>query len=525
MRSKYAVTNGILSLLIFLINGIMIFITRKVMLPILGSELVGLTATFSDILVFLNLADMGLSGSIGASLYEPVNSMSFSRIKGILLWFKKLYRYCGFIFMGGTLLATVVIKFSFHNNQISSNAAALYFFLTSASVGVSYFFSYRLIILSVDQRMFRLKIINSLVMMISAAIKIFVLYYYRSFTLFLISGIIFTLLYFLIINLLIKAAYSKVENTVAELEEKDKNKITRNVKGMLFHQVGYFAVCGTNNLYTAIFAGLTEAAVLSNYMMIITVLSGVISSVFNGFISSIGNLISAENPTKRYTVFRMLFFITCCFTTTAAVSFVNCAQPFVGAWFGHSYMAGNIIVYMLAFYFFINTIRLPSDQFKNAAGIFYEDRYVPLAESLLNAAACLLLGYKFGMVGVVSGNILSTVFIIAWQKPYMAFKYVFKTGLINYFKDLSQYLGICVACILITAKLCAFTDPFGLMKRFLINALISISVCFSLFTLAFFKTHRFRLLRFYIMQVNLHKKRESEKTEELISEEKIAQFL
>jgi len=488
MRTKYALLNGSMSIIIFFTTGIMAFIIRSVMLPILGSEIIGLTATFSDLLAFLNLADLGVSGSIGASLYEPIHNKNYSKVKGILLFFKKLYFLCGLLFTVLAIILAIVLKFVFTNPHISTNLVVIYFLLTALNTGLSYFFSYRLIILSTDQRMFKLKLVNVLTRTISTFSKIIILINFKSFTLFLLTDAFFNLVYFLIMNALIKKAYEETEKSIPYIEDGDKIKIFYLIKGFTFHNIANMVLNGTNNLYIAIFSGLTNVALINNYQMIITLMRGIINNFFAGFISSIGDLIAENDNVKQYNVFRIMFFVTSGISIIITVTFINSVQSFISGWVGSKYLVNKDIVYLLAFNFFINSIRPAVEQFKVAAGIFYEDRFVPIIEAVVNTVACLYLGYKFGMVGVVAGNIISTISIVSWQKPYMVFKYIFKVKLMYYFIDLLKYLFIGIICLIVSSTLCVLVDVTNFWNKFLLQVGISIMVSSGIFILFFYKT-------------------------------------
>jgi O-antigen/teichoic acid export membrane protein len=501
MRAKYALRNSLLSLLIFILNGIMIFITRTIMLPILGSEIVGLTATFSDVLSFLNFADLGITSAVGATLYDPIQKKNYCEIKGTLNFFKKLYRFCGIIFSSFTVIAAIVLFFIFNNQHITKAEVVIYFLITAASTGLSYFFSYRLIILATDQKMLPLKLVNVLSNVVLTTLKVIVLYTLKSFTIYLVVNFIVTFLYYLLMNYLIKKTYKKVELSQPILKKETKVKIIRSIKGLIYHRVAEIMVFGTNNLYTAIFTGLSNAAKLSNYSIIISLLSGVVSNIFSGFTSSLGNLVASETTKKRYQVFRVMLFANSFAAIACAITFNNSVNIFIKIWIGKEYLLDYKIVCILSIYFFVCAIRPATEQFKTAAGIFYEDRYVPIFEAILNVICCVSLGYKFGVFGVVLGNVLSTVLVISWQKPYMVFKYVFHLKLRYYFFDIIPYVFTGIFAFFVTNKLCGSINLSNLWLTFFINIFISLLVSTLVFILIFIRTQPFKDLFVYIFKM------------------------
>jgi len=60
------------------------FFSRKVLIDYLGSDLVGMNSTMVNILGFLNLAELGITTVISASLYKPLYTGDRSAITDIV---------------------------------------------------------------------------------------------------------------------------------------------------------------------------------------------------------------------------------------------------------------------------------------------------------------------------------------------------------------------------------------------------------------------------------------------------------
>jgi len=71
-RTKRVLQNSKMSLILFLVQLIIGFLTRKVFLDYLGAEVLGLNTTLGNILGFLNLAELGIGMAMATSLYKPL---------------------------------------------------------------------------------------------------------------------------------------------------------------------------------------------------------------------------------------------------------------------------------------------------------------------------------------------------------------------------------------------------------------------------------------------------------------------
>ncbi len=499
MRLKYVIKNSMLSIVILVINIFIGLIRRSVMIKSLGSDLVGLSALFGDVIGFLNVADIGISGGIGAVLFKPIHDRNFKLIKGILNYYKKLYVTLGVVFVIIEGLLNIFICFMIKHPGISNNDVRLYFFLISINIALTYFLTYRFILMATDQNLYKYNIISVIFKLVSSTIQvIFLLYITRSFTLYLIIELVSSTLYIIVQNWVIKRKYMELEVSDAVIDIVTKDKVVKSLKGYGFNKIGTVAVFGTNYVYTTLFSGLAGTAVYSNYQLLVTSMISISGGIFNSISSSIGNILATESKETAYKLYRLIFFINFWMASLIGIIFYNSSQAFVTAWVGKNYVASASTVILFTAYFFFTSIRSSTEVFKSAGGIFYEDRYVPLVEASINFIACISLGYKFGLAGVIGGNLISTLTIITWQKPYMVFKYIFKKRLIDYFKDLGFYIIIAIGALFLSGFFCNIASPKENFVGFLEDVVISFFTVNIFFVILFYKTNVFKeLLEYY----------------------------
>ena len=71
-RVHRSIVNVRVGLLFYLLSLFLAFFSRKVFLDCLGAEFIGLTGTLSNILNFLNVAELGIGTGITYFLYKPL---------------------------------------------------------------------------------------------------------------------------------------------------------------------------------------------------------------------------------------------------------------------------------------------------------------------------------------------------------------------------------------------------------------------------------------------------------------------
>ena len=73
--------------------------------------------------------------------------------------------------------------------------------------------------------------------------------------------------------------------------------------------------------------------------------------------------------------------------------------------------------------FYITRMRQTNLLFREVMGLFWNDRYKAVAESIINLVVSLVLVQRYGVTGIVGGTIISTLCTCTWIEPYIFLKY------------------------------------------------------------------------------------------------------
>ena len=107
------------------------------------------------------------------------------------------------------------------------------------------------------------------------------------------------------------------------------------------------------------------------------------------------------------------------------------SNSFICLWIGEEYLLSNTTLIILIIYAFI-TLTRTCDIFLGAYGL-YHDIYAPVIEACLNIGCSILLGYYWGITGIIGGVVISLVVVVIIWKPYFLFKHGFKKKAYTYF--------------------------------------------------------------------------------------------
>ena len=160
---------------------------------------------------------------------------------------------------------------------------------------------------------------------------------------------------------------------------------------------------------------------------------------------SVGHLLVEAGSDRLFGVFRKIRFMNFWIACFAATSLLVMVQPFVSLWFGPQYLLEVPVIMLLAFQLFQTLMRGSYNAFQDAAGIFYENRFVPLAESALNLISSLILLHVFGLAGVFMGTIISGTALWCFSYPRFVYRKLFERSYGEYASETASYILLFVA--------------------------------------------------------------------------------
>ncbi len=157
-----------------------------------------------------------------------------------------------------------------------------------------------------------------------------------------------------------------------------------------------------------------------NYIVITNGLSSVLNAVFNSMGAGVGNLVAEGDKSRILKVFRELFSSRFLVVATMSYCLYKLSAPFITLWIGAEFVLDKFVVFLIVALFFIRTQREVVDSYINAYGMFH-DIWAPMTEASLNVGLSILLGWFYGLPGILGGVLISQLLIIMVWKPYFLF--------------------------------------------------------------------------------------------------------
>lgn len=447
MRLESAVKNVKSIMLVYLINTVLQFIVRLVFVRMLPIEYLGVNGLFTNILAVLSLAELGIGPAIVYSLYKPLAIGDSETIKSIMCVFKKAYIYIGIIILSVGVFITPWLNF-FINGPSNIDGLRYIYILFVIDTGISYFYSYKRNLLIADQRQYVANYYKGIFQTLTGLGQIVFLLLTHSYWGFIIVKVLATFLENYAVAFKADKIYPILkEKDVNPLVKEIQNDIVKNVKALLFYKIGNVAVFSTASLIISKFVGLAAVGLYSNYYLIINSIQRISFQMFDSLTASVGNLNTLETQEKKVEVFKKLEFMTAWLAFYTSIGFYVFLNPLIELWLGNKFLFNETIIIILVLNFYLNYMRRGINVFKNAMGLFWNNRYVSLSEAIVNLIFGIYLVQKFGIEGALLGITISTVLVPFFIEPYI----VMRNGLDWPLKKYFAYYGLYASLTLIVA--------------------------------------------------------------------------
>ncbi len=492
MRSKNSIKNVIIAFVMNIITILIGFISQKVFINTLGTEYLGLNGLFTNVISMLGIVELGLGSAIIYNLYKPIAENNKEQVKSLMAFYKTSYRLIAFIITIIGLLVIPLLPFIIGETSIKENINLIYI-LFLLDIVASYLLTYKRSILYANEKTYVVNIVHIVYLILLNGVQILILYITKNYILYLVIKILFRILENIVLTIIANRKYEYIkEKNVEKLDNNIKKDIFTKVRGLIYHKIGGFVVLGTDNIVISRFLGVTTVGLYSNYNLIIQALSNLFAQAFSSITASVGNLLIENDTNKSYKIYRNMLFFNSWIFAFASAGLLCIIDPFVKVWIGEQFILPFSVLLTLVVNFYMQGMRKTSNTFKEAAGIFYEDRHVPILESIINIIASVILVNIMGLAGVFIGTIMSTFVLFFYSYPKFVYKRLFKRNYIQYLKDYVPYVLTAIISVAITYMIINIINLQNSILQIIINLIIVIIIPNIIHLIVFFRTEEFQ---------------------------------
>lgn len=427
-------------MLFYVLSLVLAFFSRRIFLDCLGAEFIGLTGMLMNIMSFLSVAELGIGTSIVYFLYKPLQEDNHEKINEVMSMLAFLYRCIGGII--GICGVVVSLFFPWWFGHLSSGLPLVYFafysFLASSVAG--YLFNYRQLLVSANQKQYLVSAFFQTISIVQSLVQILLAWYYRNLWLWVVVGLVFTVIGIIVFNIRIRQIYPWLHVNLSEGRKNLKKypEVLRKTRQIFIQKIKDFILYKSDEILVGAFVSVVHVAFYGNYTMIINKLNFLVNVLSEGLSAGIGNLLAEGNERNIMKVYWELTATRFLLLGLVIFSLLLFFQPFIGCWLGPQYQLADIIVYLLILNLFIRYQSAAVYIYLGSAGAF-SDVWANWVELILNLTVTLLLAPTYGIIGILLGKIVSFSLISAFWKPYFLFSRTFHKSVWEYWRGMTPY--------------------------------------------------------------------------------------
>lgn len=486
---------GFISNFIILVVGL---IQRKVFIRVLGMTLLGVDGLYTDILGILALGELGIGAALNFSLYKPVATGDREKIKSYMLFYKKAYRAIAGLVAAIGLAITPFLPYIIteeRRGDISVESITIYYLVFLFNTVSTYFVAYKYSLANAEQKNYIQTNITTVTKIVTAFVQIAVLWITKDFLVYLIAKAAIELIQKIFVSIYFNRLYPYLlDKNVEKLNKEETAAITRKSKAQMIHKIGDAARLSTDSIIISSMVDLNSVGLVKNYNDIINYAAAFVNIIFDSAIASFGNLVATESKEKQYSLFKVYRFFACWMYGFAAVGFWLLLTPFItGLYLDQSWELGLVILTLILFDFYLKGSRIVLFNFKTAAGIFEQDKYLAFIQGIVNLVISIIGAKWIGLAGVYVGTVVSGI-IANLIRPVIIYRDCFSKDVWEYFRDSMKYLCVIIgiAVLLIPVKSIVLAQVNIL--TFVLMALAVSAVYNLVFLFLFRKTAEFEYL-------------------------------
>lgn len=476
---------------------LLMFVGRTIFINVLGAEYLGVNGLFTNILSILSLAELGIGNVMIYSLYKPIAENDKATICVLLNYYKNIYRKIAIVIL---ILGLCVVPFldKIVNSDIPVTSVILYYILFLANSVVSYLVVYKSALINADQKIYIIKVIQTIVIIIKEIAQIIILLTTKSFILYLSILIISTILNNVFLNWKANKLYPfiKLPSPPTKI---DTNTIKENIKAVFIYKIGVVLMNNTDNILISILIGTVYVGYYSNYSLLVTTVMTVVGIIIQSLFSSLGNMNASGDMVKSYKFFNGLVLFFHWLSAFCALSFLLVFNDFITVWIGEKYLLDINVVLAIVLNFYIQNIINPVWMYRETMGLFNQIKYIMIIAAILNLVFSILLGLQWGMTGIILSTVIARLMTTVWYEPRLLYRLKFKQPIRNYWIRQIKYSIITIIAIYISV-LMTKNMPVSFLN-ICIKIFIGFLVVSVLFLITNFKSEEFRMLKGYALRI------------------------
>lgn len=473
MERKKSLLNVFVSILCKIVLLITTLLVKRSLIKNLGNEFNGLNSLYLSLVGILAISELGIGTAITFSMYEPICNKDDRKVAALYNLFRKVYKIIGCIILV-TGIAIMPFLPTFAKDYTMDVNIYLTFGIMLVSVVLEYTISAKTSLINAHKNNYITTIFTTIRQVIQHSLQIVTLIVLKSFEVYLICRILSVLIEYFITTIYVKNNYSHLLFTDQKLDNDSKKEIVKNTKAMFMHKIGSVLSSTIDSVIISSFVGIAMLGKYSNYIAIISSMESFLVLFFVPLTSTIGHLCVKKDIKEEKKYFNLFYTFNMILSIVFFLGYYAVIDSLIQIIFGNDLFLPKSVTIAIVLNYFTFFIGKSVILFRDATGTFYNDRYKPLIEGVLNIILSLLLVKNFGVFGVVFATIITNLVVRNIIEPFVLYKHVFKEKPTKYYIKNYSYVGI--FCLLLIVMNFFMIELDNVWLQLIVNGFISVCI-------------------------------------------------
>lgn len=450
------------------------FVIRSIIIRKLGANYTGLDSLFTSVLQVLNLVELGFSSAVTFCLYKPLADGDDALICAYLSFFRKIYKWMGVIIFAVGICLIPVLPFLIKSGYPEEMNIYYLFVIHLVNTAISYWlWGYKTVLLEATQKQSVLNITHMFVSLVRGGVQIAILLVLKNYYLYTGMLLLGTIVNNIVVHVATKKMYPQFMGK-GQLDEANKGELKKQVYGVAISRIATTCRNAFDSIFLSAYLGLVSVAVYNNYYYIFNMIFTFAMVLLNAVAAGLGDYVAREDTDANYRLFGRLSFGFGWVGSWATVCLICLYQDAMTIWVGKDYLATIFTMCLFGVYFYVNQIGMVRSVYARAYGIWWQTKHIAVLEAVLNICMNAVLGYFFGMNGILFATIITVfVFSFAWNGK-VVMNECFKRSSLDYFMrylfDAVKTVGVAVLSYWICSFICI--NPYA-------NLFIKLGICIA----------------------------------------------
>ena len=500
-RIQHTIKNIVFGYIGNLSSTVLGFILRTVFIMKLDETLLGVNGLYTGVLSMLSMAELGIGTALNFSLYAPVAQKNYDKIKSYMQFYKKAYQIIGLIVaVLGIALIPFLKYFIKSPGDYGIRELTIYYLIFLFNTVSTYFVSYKYSLVNAEQKNYIQTNILTVTKLATTILQLIILVTTSNFLLYLLTAAAVELLQKIWANRYLNKRYPYLlDKDVIPLGKEETKEIWDKTKALLCLKVGDIARLQTDSIIISSFIQVAIVGIVDNYNMVINSIQNFVLVIFNSAISSFGNLIATESKQKQYELFKVYRFVANWIYGLSAIGFYVLLSPLISLWLGEKWLLSSGIIALIVIDYYFKGDRVVMMNFRTAAGVFEQDKFLPLIQGGVNLVISIALVQRIGLIGVYIGTVVSGL-IANVSRPPIVYRVCFERKSREYFVDTAKYLLVMAMILVIILPVSSLILQQVTLISFCLMGIVIVVIYNIIFLLAFCKTGEFRYMYEMVMR-------------------------